>query len=76
MRAFKSIVFGDLAAGGKRTAECGDALDVAPELDFFGEEGVAGLAILGALVGEVGLVLYGEFCCRDEKDIVGHSVLL
>jgi len=73
--AFEAIVLGDSAAEGKGAAECGDALDVAPELDLLGEEGVASLAVFGALVGEVRFVFCGEFCCGD-KDVVGHSVLL
>ena len=51
--AFKCIVFRDFAAGGKGAAERGNALDVTAELDLLGEESVAGLAIFGALVGEV-----------------------
>jgi hypothetical protein len=74
--AFEGIVPGDTAAEGKGAAECGDALNVAPELDLLGEEGVAGLAVFRALVREVRLVLSGEFCCRDEDGVVGHSVLL
>jgi len=74
--AFEGIVFGDSAAGGKGTAECGDVLDVAPEFDLLGEEGVASLAVFGALVGEMRFVLCGEFCCGDEDGVVGHSVLL
>jgi hypothetical protein len=76
VRAFENIVFGDSTAGRKGAAECGDALDVAPEFDFFGEERVAGLAVFGALVGEVRFVVCGEFCYGDEEGVVGHSVLL
>jgi hypothetical protein len=62
---------------GYETPSCHcDALDVAPELDLLGEEGVASLAVFGALVGEVRFVPCGEFCCADEDGVVGHSVLL
>jgi hypothetical protein len=57
-------------------AECGDALDVAPELDLLCEEGVTSLAVFGALIGEVRFVLCCEFYCGDEDGVVGHSVLL
>jgi hypothetical protein len=74
--AFKGIVFGDYAARRKGAAQGGDALDVAPEIDLFSEENVASLAVFGALVGEVRLVLCGEFCSGDEDGVIGHSVLL
>jgi hypothetical protein len=73
--AFEAIVFGNSAAGWKGAAKCGDALDVAPELDVLGEEGVASLTVFWALVGEGRFVLFGKFCCGDES-VVGHSVLL
>ena len=72
--AFEGIIFGDSTAGGKGAAECGDALDLAPELDFFSEEHVAGLTVFWAFVGEMRFVLCGEFCCRDEDGAIGHSV--
>jgi hypothetical protein len=73
--AFEGIVFWDTASGEGR-AECGDMLDMAAEFDLLGKEGVAGLAVFGALVGEVRFVHCGEFCCGCEDGVVGHSVLL
>jgi hypothetical protein len=72
--AFEGIVFGDSAPGGKGAAESGDALDLAAELDLLGEKSVAGLAVFGALVGELRFVPCREPCCED--GVVGHSVLL
>jgi hypothetical protein len=46
--ASEGIVFGDSASRGKGAAECGNALDVAPELNFFGEEDVTSLAVFRA----------------------------
>jgi hypothetical protein len=74
--AFERIVFGDLSAARKSAAERSHALDVPSELDLFREESVAGLAIFGALAGEVRLVLRGKLCRRDEVGVVGHSILL
>jgi hypothetical protein len=74
--AFEAIVFGDSAAGGKCAAKCGDALDVATELDLLGEEALRAWRYSGLSLGEVRSVLCGEFCCGDEDGVVGHSVLL
>jgi hypothetical protein len=73
--AVECIFSEDSATVGKGASECGDVFDVAPEFDLLGEEGVASLAVLGALVGGNALVLCGEFCCGDDYGVVGHSGL-
>ncbi|MGA7318740.1 MAG: hypothetical protein WBX22_32770 [Silvibacterium sp.] len=70
------IAFGNSSARGKGAAECGNALDVASELDLFCEERAAGVAVFGALISEVRFILSGKFCCQDEGDVVGYLFLL
>jgi hypothetical protein len=74
--AFKEIVFGGFAARRKVTTECGDALDVASQLDLLGEEKIASLTVGGALVGEMCFVLCRKFRCGARGGGGGHSVLL
>jgi hypothetical protein len=74
--AFEGMIYGNLTAGWKGAAECGDVFNVTPEFDFFGEECVAGRSVFWALVGKVCLVLCGEFCGRGEIRVVSHWVLL
>ena len=51
------VELGEHAAGREAAPELGDALDVATKFNLFGEQSVASLAVLGALVGEAGGVL-------------------
>jgi hypothetical protein len=67
--AFEGIVFGDYTAWRKSAAQGGDTLNVTPELDLLGKQGVAALAVFAALVGEVRFILCGEFHCGDEGSL-------
>src|SRR5262249_52368322 len=51
--ALEDIVFRDCAALGQRATLGGDALDVPPQLHLLLEQGIAGLSIDLALVGEL-----------------------
>ena len=69
----EGIVLRDLAAGRERAPLFRDALGVAAQLDLFGEQGHACLAVVGAVVregpfglgGELRRRLQGLFCHRD-----------
>jgi hypothetical protein len=74
--AFEGKVFRDFTAKGKGAAKCGNALNVTPELDLFGEQRVASLAVSGALVRKLCFIPCGELYRRNENGVVGHAILL
>ncbi len=64
--ALEPVVAGDLAAGRQGAALGGDALQMATQLVLLLEQGGAGGAVLGALIGEADRAVVGELGGGDQ----------